>query len=1386
MKAQQIVRISEYQAVKHEMYAFTPEGIKIEAPFGVLDTRLGTSSKKGTCTTCHLQLTDCVGHYAYIELPLPIYHIGYFRHCIKMLQNICKKCSCVMLDFPLRRKYLGIFRRPGLDNMTRQARAKEVNNLCRAVRRCPSCDSINGVVKKSGPLKISHEPFRNWKGEEEIEEYKRGFQGILREQPELAPFIGKPIIDITAQMCLELFNGMSDEDVELLGMNPSVARPEDYLWQYISVPPTCIRPTVQQEDSSNEDDLSIKLSEIIYCCGLIEASLQLGQGIATIMEQWEFLTLSVAMYVDSSTPTGSALINTKPIRGFCQRLKGKQGRFRGNLSGKRVDFSGRTVIGPDPNLDIDQVAVPIKVAKKLTFPERVTDHNIDRLRKAILNGTNVHPGANYVFDKERGFKRALKFADVTEVAKHLKIGDTVERHLHDGDAVLFNRQPSLHRLSIMCHRAKIRPWQTFRLNECACTPYNADFDGDEMNLHVPQTEESRTEALELMSVRRNLVTPKNGEPIIAATQDFITAAYLLSLKDRFLDRAQFCQVCSYFDDANLEIEIPPPVIQKPVRLWTGKQVFNILMRPNSKSPILVNLEAKCKTMQKPDPADQFLDDMAPNDGYLVIRNSEIMTGVFDKATVGDGKKNSVFGVIQRDFGSTAAAVAMNRLAKVSARWLANIGFSIGIADVTPSASLVAAKESMVEAAYAECGGFIQQAKDGNLENLPGSTQEGTLETMVSGTLTEVRGAVGDICMKQLSRHNAPLIMATCGSKGSVINVAQMVALVGQQIIGGKRVANGFDDRTLPHFEKKNRMPAAKGFVRNSFFSGLAPYEFLFHAISGREGLVDTAVKTAETGYMARRLMKALEDLCAHYDYTVRNSVGGIVQFQYGDDRLDPAELEGDAVPVAFPRTWSHALATGGNKGDALLPYEVRALAESITESEHWSSVSIAMRKGTLEFLESYVVQSLAALREKLYMFRADDARDADIGREEIMDRDDEDAVKWYSNALKVTPAHVEAFLEQCREKYLRAQIEPGSTVGAVAGQSIGEPGTQMTLKTFHFAGVASMNVTMGVPRIKEVINAVTDITTPIITTTLDQPKSDIAARIVKGRIERTTLGDIASVIEEAWDSIAVFIGIHIDYEAIRRLQLELTLDDIKWAIVAAPKLGIKAGNVTVIGSKNRLRIYIDDEDKFGKLKALKRVLPSVVVKGLPPIIRGIIRVDEKTDERQLLCEGHALLEVMNTHGVMGTRTKSNDIMETAHVLGIEAARQTIYTEIQTVMKLYGLNIDPRHVYLLADQMTCKGQILGITRFGIQKSKDSVLMNSSFERSTDHLFDASLYGKSDAIDGVSECIIMGTPAKKAGTMLPVLVREPPLLRAPKPLLFEDTWKTVQSRSMQLAY
>ncbi|GAA5868140.1 hypothetical protein JCM8547_003356 [Rhodosporidiobolus lusitaniae] len=1386
LSAREAVAISEFEANQRDLY--TPVDRR-PVDHGVLDRRLGTSDKAGKCDTCNLALADCVGHYAYIKLVLPVFHIGYFKHVLGILQCICKTCSRILLDPAQHRKFLALFRRPNLDTLTFAALAKQLSSLCRKCTTCHYCGAINGVVKKIGAMRIGHEKWRgrNLKkdaggrdgaeGKGNYQSWKASFEEAIREDKQIEAHVDKAIDDLNPLKVLALFRKVTAADCELLGLDPTAGRPEEFIWQYISVPPVCIRPSVAQEAATNEDDLTVKLTEIVFMNAVIKTGLAKGVTTQHLMEQWDFLQLAVATYINSELPGIPTVAGQKPMRGLCQRLKGKQGRFRGNLSGKRVDFSGRTVISPDPNLMIDQVAVPERVAKILTYPERVTAHNISRLRQAVRNGTDVHPGANFINQGgDAGIKKFLKFGDREYMAEKLRVGDVVERHLRDDDIVLFNRQPSLHRLSILSHRVKVRPWRTFRLNECVCTPYNADFDGDEMNLHVPQTEEARTEAFQLMNIKRNLVTPRNGEPIIAATQDFITGCYLITRRDTFFNRQEFTQMCSYLQDAELEIDLPPPTILKPERLWTGKQVFNVLMRPNKKSNVNVNLECKNKTMLAPskdhgDPkknepgAIAYPPFMSVNDGYLVVQNSEIICGVFDKATVGDGNKKSVYAVIQRDFGADEAAKCMNRMAKLCARWLANKGFSIGISDVTPGQKLRAEKDDLVSKAYAKADEYILKAAAGKLECEPGSNLEQTLESKISGDLSKVRDQVGEICMEELSRNNAPLIMATCGSKGSKINVSQMVACVGQQIIAGHRVPNGFQDRSLPHFPKGAIDPLAKGFVSNSFYSGLRATEFLFHAISGREGLVDTAVKTAETGYMARRLMKALEDLSSRYDRSVRNATGGVVQFVYGDDGLDPANLEGDGKPVVFERTWNHARALKLNLSDeGLLPYEITSLVSDKLATPYFTnSCSNEFLDDVRQFVRESIVEKAAAFRkeygmpEALVPLKKGQSRfgKADAAQQAVV-----------NNKTKVTVAQVEEFLQLCWTKYVKSKIEPGTAVGAIGAQSIGEPGTQMTLKTFHFAGVASMNVTLGVPRIKEIINAAKTISTPIITAKLVENKSEQAARIVKARIEKTFLGEIASVIAGVYSQGQMYVSVHIDMKAIKALQLEVTLESIAHSIATAPRLKIKAGDITVKTKTAEIHVvaHHNAEDKvpaYRRMMWLRRVLPGIAVKGVPGLQRAVIQQDAD-NIKDLLVEGQGLREVMVTDGVIGHRTTSNHVMEVEKILGIEAARQTIIGQIHYTMDSHGLGVDPRHLMLLGDVMCFKGEVLGITRFGVTKMKDSVLMLASFEKTTDHLFNASFNARKDPIQGVSECIILGSPANNIGTAMPALVRDKPRL------------------------
>ncbi|CAG04806.1 unnamed protein product, partial [Tetraodon nigroviridis] len=1286
--AEQMRQQAHIQVVSKNLYsqdtAHTP------LAYGVLDHRMGTSEKDRPCLTCGKTLADCLGHYGYLDLELPCFHIGYFKAIIGILQA-----------------------RP---------------------------------VKKCGLLKIIHEKYKTTKKVVDpfVSEFLQSFDIAIEHNKVLEPLLSRAQENLNPLVVLNLFKRISREDIPLLLMNPEAGIPADLILTRLLVPPLCIRPSVVSDlkSGTNEDDLTMKLTEIIFLNDVIKKHRMTGAKTQMIMEDWDFLQLQCALYINSEL--SGIPLNMAPkkwTRGFVQRLKGKQGRFRGNLSGKRVDFSGRTVISPDPNLRIDEVAVPVHVAKILTYPERVNKANLELMRKLVRNGPEVHPGANFIQNRYNQIKRFLKYGNREKIAQELRYGDIVERHMIDGDIVLFNRQPSLHKLSIMAHIARVKPHRTFRFNECVCTPYNADFDGDEMNLHLPQTEEAKAEALILMGTKANLVTPRNGEPLIAAIQDFLTGAYLLTLKDTFFDRSKACQIVASIlvgKDEKVRISFPRPAIMKPMALWTGKQIFSVILKPSKDCPVNANLKTKGK---------QYCgkgEDLCHNDSFVVIHNSELMCGSMDKGTLGSGSKNNIFYILLRDWGQLEAANAMSRLARLAPVYLSNRGFSIGIGDVTPGQGLLKAKHDLLDDGYTKCDEYIEALQTGKLQQQPGCTAEETLEALILRELSVIRDRAGSACLRELDKSNSPLTMALCGSKGSFINISQMIACVGQQAISGSRVPDGFENRSLPHFEKHSKLPAAKGFVANSFYSGLTPTEFFFHTMAGREGLVDTAVKTAETGYMQRRLVKSLEDLCSQYDLTVRSSTGDIIQFIYGGDGLDPAAMEGKDEPLEFKRVLDNIRAVYACSDEpALSQNELVLTADAIMKRTDFlccrdSFLEELTDTGSEKYLEE-IKKFVKSFSERIKKTR-DKYGINDNGTSEP---------KVLYQLDRITPTQLEKFLETCRDKYMRAQMEPGSAVGALCAQSIGEPGTQMTLKTFHFAGVASMNITLGVPRIKEIINASKNISTPIITAHLDVEDDADFARLVKGRIEKTLLGEISEYIEEVFLPDDCFILVKLSLERIRLLRLEAV-------VCVSPRENSKSSMYYV-------------------LQSLKEELPKVVVQGIPEVSRAVIHIDEQSgrNKYKLLVEGDNMRAVMATHGVKGSRTTSNNTYEVEKTLGIEAARSTIINEIQYTMVNHGMSIDRRHVMLLADLMSYKGEILGITRFGLAKMKESVLMLASFEKTADHLFDAAYFGQKDSVCGVSECIIMGIPMN-IGTGLFKLLHKADKDPSPakRPLLFDN--------------
>lgn len=589
------------------------------------------------------------------------------------------------------------------------------------------------------------------------------------------------------------------------------------------------------------------------------------------------------------------------------RLKGKEGRLRGNLMGKRVDFSARTVITGDPNLQLDEVGVPRSIARNLTFPEIVTPYNIDRMQQLVHNGPTEHPGAKYVI-RQDGSRIDLRHHKRTGEIP-LQYGYKVERHIVDGDVVIFNRQPSLHKMSMMGHRIRVMPYSTFRLNLSVTSPYNADFDGDEMNLHVPQSIETRAELMEICMVPKQIISPQKNGPVMGIVQDTLCAVRKFTKRDNFMAKDLVMNILMWVPD--WDGYMPPPAILKPKPLWTGKQLLSMVI------PKGINV----RTFHSVHP-DLETTYISPGDTRVIIENGDLICGIICKNTVGP-KPGGLIHTIFNELGPDETKKFFGGCQTVVNYWLLQNGFSIGIGDTIADASTMQTITDIINTAKARVQQVIVTAQQDKLDAQPGMTIRETFESQVNQALNKARDDAGKRAQASLSEDNNVKQMVISGSKGSFINISQMSACVGQQNVEGKRIPFGFKFRTLPHFTKDDHSPESRGFVENSYLRGLTPQEFYFHAMGGREGLIDTAVKTAETGYIQRRLVKALEDVMVKYDGTVRNSLGDVIQFAYGEDGMDACFVEKQKFPIIsashtdFEKKYKVDLVTSGFKDNVL-------------------------------------------------------------------------------------------------------------------------------------------------------------------------------------------------------------------------------------------------------------------------------------------------------------------------------------------------------------------------------------------------------------------------------------------------------------------------------------
>ncbi|MFH1126119.1 MAG: DNA-directed RNA polymerase subunit A' [Candidatus Altiarchaeota archaeon] len=787
---------------------YDDDGYPIEG--GLMDPRLGVIDPGIRCKTCGGRLGECQGHFGHIQLTRPVIHVGYAREVYNLLRATCRSCSRLLLSEEDLQKYAKYDRNehPEIADIIWAKAAKVTDNG----GKCPYCSERQVKIKFVRPYSYYEEED-----------------------------------NLLVTTIKERFEKISDQDLKQLNMK---IRPEWMILHVIPVLPITARPSITLESTDrSEDDLTHKLVDILRINQRLEENINSGAPQLIIEDLWDLLQYHVATYFDNGI-TGippARHRSGRPLKTIAQRLKGKEGRFRNNLSGKRVNFSARTVVGPDPNISINEVGVPFPVAVELTVPEEVNERNIERIRGMILNGPVIHPGAHNVISM--GKRRRIMDSTKEEIAKSLMVGDLVERHLCDGDIVIFNRQPSLHRISMMCHRVRVLPQNTFRINTAVCAPYNADFDGDEMNLHVPQSEEAIAEAEILMKVQDNIISPRFGGPLIGGRHDHVTGMHLLTRDDIELTREEALDLTR-----NL-IELP-----ENKKKFTGKDLFSLLLPDD----FTISYQGKI------------------HGNKVVIEKGKLVSGLIDAEGMAGKLLNELF----IKYGPDTSRDFIDRSTRLAIRALMKYGFSVGIDEEDMPQRGKQELVDLLNQTEKNVNELIKSFHNGELKIIPGKSMEESLEQYIMVELGQSRTETGKIAAKYAGENSA-VLMARTGARGSMLNLTQMSGSVGQQAVRGQRIKRGYYKRTLSHYMKGDVSAGANGFVRSNFKRGLTPTEYFFHSMGGREGLVDTAIRTGRSGYMQRRLINAMQDLVVYPDLTVRGDGGVIIQFKYGEDGIDP-------------------------------------------------------------------------------------------------------------------------------------------------------------------------------------------------------------------------------------------------------------------------------------------------------------------------------------------------------------------------------------------------------------------------------------------------------------------------------------------------------------------
>lgn len=1238
-------------------------------PGSVYDMRLGSTQTDVKCETCHDDVWGCPGHFGHINLNTPI--ILFYKQAVAMLKCFCFECHRLLCS----KEELALAGKRSHDAIVRYV--SEMTTCLRC--KTPHPDIKFNIAETTI---LAQHKFKN----------------------------DKTTREMTPVAIKEIFDAIPDEDVLLLGVDIHMYHPKNLVLTKFPVIPTACRPKMYAADVISDDDLSIILVDIIKNNNVL-ASEKTKEKLDKAVANIKFRTLT---YCDNSRGKATHNTNHKPMLGIKERVARKGGHVRKNLMGKRCDQTGRTVVGPDPTLKMNQVAIPHDMADNLSVPEYVTEFNLAKLT-ALVNagkavtihkkngvklsasnaivkmGTHLHHGdvitrngvsfpvthCRMTLLKDDLIKRGDTVIPTILPQKRdvkLEIGDKIERYLQNGDVVLINRQPTLHKNSMQGMEVVRKPGKTIRINLANTKGFNADFDGDEFNIFVPQSLAAQTELRTISNAKNHILSVQTNKPEIVIVQDSLLGAYKMTVEPLLIEKGDFMnclmktnaleQTYSSYVDRLEEIR----TLRHEKNLYTTPMLFGFILP----------------------------DDFHLTTPTLTIKNGVVLKGYFSKATLGD-TKDSIIRLLCLEYGNETAASFVDNIQFLTNAWLEMNAATVGIDDCLIGNDEKSAKIKSVIHKY-----FIEA------DQVRATTDNPSIKEMrVNCSLNKAKDIGLKIAKDSLRKTNNFISTVTSGSKGDYFNIAQITGLLGQQNIMGSRPKPVLDGnrRTLIHYPRvipeTKRKYESRGFISSSFIEGLNPKEMFFHAMSGREGMTNTSMETATSGYSQRRTVKMNEDLKIAYDGTVRDANQNIYQYAYGNHGFDPSKVtmvHGEPRPCDVER-----LAARLNRGSA---------GVALTEDQKKDIITQAVPRNKL-------------IPEKV---------DAKIRTTQAA------ALKRLLDRVTLVETKYTEFRARIIALYHDAKIAPGEMVGILGAQSIGERQTQTTLNTFHTAGKLQQN---GANRFQELINTTKNLKMTTCTlrfkknyASADELRDAIGCSLVSLTLKNVV--DSKPVVKKVEDQQFHFIypfnlKMMVKYKITPHQAAERIrdhFDDCKVAVTST-SLTIK---VDVASSETT----VADEAVFiAKIKSELEKLSLCGIEGITDMF-----LDYENGEWIVNTKGSNLKKLLGHPLVDPKRLYCNDIWEVTKCLGIAYAKKTLLEDFKRTVG----GINECHLMLLVDKMMFLGSPTSITRYSMRTNAVGPLSKATFEESIDTIINAAVKTEIEHNKGVSASIICGNQPK----------------------------------------